>query len=147
MTIISYRNGVMAADSQLSNETFTLGTVRKIVRTPDGALAGACGEGNGECEQFLRWALGNRKRLPPRAIFTGKTACEGMLVRPDGVILYYDCPTPTTITSEYFSIGVGAQIATGALWKNGTAEEAVEAAIAHSPACGPPIEVLRLTPR
>lgn len=42
LTVIAYKGGVMAADTQLTDGNSAC-RVRKIVRLPDGGVAGGCG--------------------------------------------------------------------------------------------------------
>ena len=54
MTIICYKDGVMAADSAVWAGSLHVGTMQKLARSIDGAITGVCGLGS-YCQQWLKW--------------------------------------------------------------------------------------------
>ena len=139
MTIIVYRDGVLAADSLSTAGSVRCGTDRKIVRAHDGSLAAAAGT-CGSCSEFLSWANARDCAFPTP---DNDDDFEGILVKPDGSIVFYDFKGRafTPPTDDYYVLGCGYEIALGALAVGATAEQAVAACIKHHALCGGPIQV------
>jgi hypothetical protein len=143
MTVIVYRDGVVAADSMEAGGDLRRGSVQKIIQW-EGRIAGAAGEG-GDCEAFLEWVRYPVKG-PPEIEPSGEGAqFEGFVIRQKDNIWVVDrrC-IPWQIFAPFLAIGNGAAIAIGAMEMGATAEEAVAAAIKWSPACGGDIHTIRL---
>jgi hypothetical protein len=139
MTVVAYRNGILASDTLISYETLKVGHIKKIIKTKDGCLAGACGD----CEylaKFLEWADTDRQNSPPKYV---KDA-DGILVLPNGEIRYYIGTSYSIIINDYFALGCGAAPALGAFFMKATAEEAVRAAIEHNTACAGDVIIEKL---
>lgn len=145
MTTIAYRSGELAADSKSScNDTF-VGSVRKIERRQDGALAGVVGTA-AYAYGFLKWFMageadGEMPDLPRDR--DGDPTCEAFIVRPDGEVwkLQGDGWFPTA--GQYFAWGSGRDIAIGALYLGASPASAVAAAVKHDAGTGGDIVVLR----
>lgn len=125
MTIIAYRNGVMAADTLVSDpETHSqLYYAKKIFKTEDGCLVGA----NGDCKyclEFIEWAQGSRALKPPKQ----GSGDGAILVMPDGEIRMFSGQHYEVPLDDFVTIGSGSSWATGAFEMNATAEQAVEVA-------------------
>ena len=140
MTCIVYRDGVLAADTLVVDETSAIYHAPKIYRLDDGSLIGAAGNGR-EILTFLNCYLQNIE--PPKDY--EYTTFAGILVKPSGDVYY--CETHDLIDQvmdEYLAIGSGRNIAYGALEMGASAEEAVRMACKYSIYCGLPITTLRL---
>ena len=144
MTIIAYRDGVMAADMQASKGDSKMGTVRKIGRNTAGDLAGVAGDA-ARAAAFLRWFEKGEEGPQPtliwekdggsfdRALIVRKAGEPYEIYEPSGMFLMY---------AAYTAIGSGTPEAMGAMHHGATAEEAVAAAIAHDVHCGGDTTVL-----
>lgn len=110
MTVIAYRDGVMAADALASDSVLKVAGLRKIARGPDGTLYG-CGGRASICCEILRQPCGRV------SIWTWAGAEDYPA----------DC---------YLSIGSGSAVAMGAMFMGASAEEAVRAGIEHGIGCG-----------
>lgn len=136
MTIIVYRDGVLAADSG----AFRAGTKRaynnKIARGPDGTLYGVTGNAdNGTA--YLTWVregcVGEAPLIRRLDEKESDSAIEVLRVRPGhdpecitGYGFYvWEC-------APYAVCGAAHEVAFGALHAGATAVQAVEACIAHS---------------
>lgn len=137
MTVIAFRDGVMAADSavSLSGYHMSYGSVDKIVSV-NGWLAGAAG-GLSHAQQFFRW-IGGSKRQPDWS------KIQAIVVRPDGRIFEFDCfPDPIKIQSPYgVAIGSGMNTAIAAMMAGADAITAVQITAALDHECGGPVKSL-----
>ncbi len=142
MTIIAYRDGVMAADSQVSGDYAIRGSKKKIYRTNRGDIVAASG-GCGGIAKFIEWLQGDRaERFDPKP-FTDSFGA--ILVTAEGqVVCYDDFGLPVDVIADYHADGAGRDFALGAMAVGASAEEAVRVAIKHSPHCGGDIQIERL---
>jgi hypothetical protein len=129
MTTIVYRNGILAADSQITFGSKLMGAT-KIVRAHDGVLAGAGGKG-GYAREFLDWAVGDRRSTPPEAKEGDDFMDRGCLFYPDARVEVFEASGRMIYHPPYYAFGSGGSEALGALYMGATAEQAVAAAIAH----------------
>lgn len=138
MTVIAYRDGVMASDSLIVHGTRYTGTVKKVTKTKDGWLAGGAGQVS-DVNQFLEWAETRDPETPPLE------ALNALLVSPKGVVYCVENDlAPYEVKAEFFSEGSGDQIAMGAMAMGASAEEAVKIAIKYNIGCGGKIQVVKL---
>lgn len=129
MTTIAYRDGVLAADSQLTRAGVIQGHVKKILKTPQGYLVGACGTYI-RCLQFLNWALLDDWDNPVQIENERDTTFSGIVVNPKGWIHDYDdTGVMYRVRAPWYSMGSGWLVAAGRMDGGGTAEEAVRSAI------------------
>ncbi len=142
MTIIAYRDGILAADTFVWSGSITIGTTTKIIKAPDGWMAGTAGDSYaGEC--FRRWVMNRRTPEWSNDIenFTG------LLIDPNGNVLSYDSKYkgPSHAIASFYAIGSGYEVAIGAMSAGASAEEAARIAIERCSHCGGMIDVLKLT--
>lgn len=138
MTVIVYKNRILASDSLVTVDDLRLYNTKKIIKTKDGFLAGASGE-NDFCLKFLSWVDTKRRAKPPKIDDN-----SGLMITSDGEVRYYSDYGYDIVEDEYIAIGSGQQIALGALYMGATAEEAVAASIKHISNCGYPVQILKL---
>lgn len=145
MTIIacSRVERVMLSDSLLSGKDTKLGSVTKILRCKDGALAGAAGDSQA-CWQFLKWA--EEGRVGDWPDIDEKEDLEGLVLTPEGEILIYWGKHPEPLMDDYTCIGAGAREGMAAMRAGATLTRAVEIACELSTACDLPIQRLELPP-
>lgn len=144
MSVIVYRDGVMAADTRAySGDATPIGHKMKIFRLTDGSLVGIATNKPGLGEALVNWfnAGCTHEALPD-----GELVFSALLVRPTGdVFLYSDSPYPSgPLAGHYFAIGSGDRYALGAFAMDATAEQAVSAACMFDVWCSTPIAVLKL---
>ena len=142
MTIVVYRDGVIAADSAGSRGDRLVGYFTKITKTDAGMLAGAEGEA-GCIETFLKWV---REGCTPDNVPDFKEDhVSGFTVNPRGVITGYNWMfQPYVVDWPFYGVGSGYAVAQGAMEAGATAERAVEIAIKYCDGCGGPVKTLRL---
>ena len=162
MTIIVYRDGVMASDSRITDNGIVRGSVSKIFRAPYGLIAGASGE-HGAAKRFERWLCDQRfdggfpapiasscgSEFDPKtepgcfsAIVvhpsTGGHAASTWLVDHRGTFF--------PIEADFICEGSGREIAMGACAMGAGPVEAVLIAIQYDTGCGGEVQVLNLKP-
>lgn len=125
MTTIAYKEGILAADSQVTYEGTSDSTMTKIARN---ALGDLCGASGSACYMyaFLRWFEGGEKGEAP----TPTENDGGIVVRTDGTIECYEHPGPCpfTVTAKAYAVGSGRKLALGAMAFGASAEEAIKVA-------------------
>ncbi len=142
MTIVVYRDGVIAADSAGTDRDFLIGSMTKIAKTDDGVLAGAEGDA-GYIRAFLRWVCEGRDPKSKPEFEDDKMM--GFTVDRHGKIVGYNYELyPYDVEWPFYGLGVGYPVALGALEAGVTAERAVEIAIKYCDGCGGPVKTLRL---
>lgn len=137
MTVIVYRDGVLASDSQVSLGDTYVGSCEKIKKTKDGWLAGASGRIS-SISVFLEWAEERNNEIELKDF-------NGFLISPEGeVFLVDDDVVLFKVKAPFHAEGAGHEIALGALYMGATAIEAVQAAIKYHNECGGEIQVVKL---
>ena len=140
MTVICYRDGILAADRLITDGySVRAGRESKIFKR-NSAFYGFSGS-RGDIARYCDWLFG------PALLDQVPTLTEGIScirVNAEGVA-YGGGKPPVLLKLEapFLSIGSGSHIALGAMWMGATAEQAVQAAIALDAGCGGPIDVLR----
>ena len=146
MTIIAYRDGIMAADSLIRNER-VLGESKKIdevVIHGEKCLVATAGNVD-KCELFRNWVINGMVDTPKLDEINEKDNFEAFIIGERGenqFVSYETTCIPCSIEAPFYAIGSGSSIAIGAMERGATAKEAVEAAIKWSPDCGGRIYVL-----
>ena len=140
MTCIAYRDGLLAADTLITDEDgCKIGYARKIRKTEDGCLAGASGDCD-YCAQFMEWVVTDRTTKTPKQ---GK-GDSSILITPDRKIYYFYGRTSDILLQDYIAIGAGTPFAMAAFFNNADAIKAVETAIQFHGFCGGDIMTERL---
>jgi hypothetical protein len=142
VTVVVYRDGVMASDSAVHMDGIYSGSTTKIARSPNGMLGGGCGDG-GAVGRFIDWiksgASGNFESK------AGDRSFGALLVNPDGTVLALcNDGSAFPLLAPFYADGSGSTIAMGAMEMGATAEQAVEAAIKWDSGCRGPIQVERI---
>ena len=126
MTTIAYRDGIMAADSQLTSGSIAVsGNVSKI-HFKDGNVFAVSGLW-GDTLKILKWFEAGLKGDIPKITDDS----QGLLLKADGT--FYGLWENQTMVSldqnEFYAIGSGADIALGAMEMGASAVESVEVGI------------------
>lgn len=164
MTVIAWRNNIMACDScWSSNGTQTVSLV-KIKRLSSGALLGSAGDN--DCRALIEMLdkVKDAKHLPSRAdLANTRLDYAGLLALPKGDVWYiatgkhddagYPADDdedygiwPATTMGGYAAVGSGADCALSAMDANASAKEAVAIAIRRNVYCRGPVHSMRLNP-
>lgn len=142
MTAIAYRDGVMAADSLAECHGIVLGSVRKIARRRDGALAGAAGM-EMVCAEFIRrFVAGTDEDYRPE--LKDERDFSAVIVTPDGQIWQANAQGRFLIDAPFYVDGSAYQLMIGAMAAGASAEEAVRIAIKYDTRCGGAVQIERL---
>lgn len=137
MTIIAYKDGIIASDSKATLNGMHFFNAKKIVKAKDGTVSGGAGSMTWVVE-FNDWILSGRKR--PWSNFIDNMAAiyidpHGVirLVSPGGII-------EANLLNGCIAIGSGRDFAMGAMDAGVSAEEAVKIAIIRDNECGGPVQ-------
>ncbi len=145
MSVITYRSGIMAADSRAwSGTSAPIGAKNKIHRLKDGTLIGATSSVPGLGERLVQWY---EDGADADCLTVGIDDDFSLLVvKPDGsVFLFADTPYPSgPLSAPYYSVGSGCKYALGAMAAGTSAEEAAMIACELDTVCGLPVHVARL---
>lgn len=145
MTVIAFRNGVMAADTQATwDETLKTGGEKKI-HGARGALIGIAGDTTSG-EIFVRWFRAGRPDKRPRI---PADKFDALVAFQDGSLAVFDNRLQQIdVSSEFFAVGSGREVALGAMEVGASASQAAAAAIKWSAGCGGKVVTRRLpTPK
>lgn len=129
MTVIVYRDGIMAADGATwQGDVIASFNAKKIKRTADGALY-ACAGCLSDIQAFGNWVAEGRTGDRPKT-----TDAFGVIfVEPDGRVLKYIRDAPSYESPNPWAIEGGAEEFMAALLCAGfTAEQTVHMAIKHT---------------
>jgi ATP-dependent HslUV protease subunit HslV len=135
---------MLAADRLVCSGDAKVYYTAKVVRGPDGALAGVTGSAP-VAAAFLAWVAGGRQGDAPKLREDGQGVDHAIVIEPDGRITKFEgTQPPFRIDVEYIAIGSGGVEARGAMFAGADAETAVRAAIAHDAFCGGEVDVVML---
>ena len=134
MTVIAFKDGVMAADSiTVVGGLYRATAHPKISRAPDGSVAGACGV-TSECYAFHTWFSSGSPAPEPAWIGTGDDRLITLIAKPDGTLWRRDENSTRFPVLGPYTTGENdaAMICLGAMLAGMGAEEAVRMAIKWS---------------
>lgn len=133
MTIVVFRDGVMAADSGAWAGDASYAPVRKVGRGETGNLYGCAGSA-GSVSKFFSWVdAGEIGDMPmPVSLGDGNNNFIALIWRPGlGLSLLGGDGEEDLSLVPYMAIGAGSPAAFGAMFAGADAVTAVEATIAH----------------
>lgn len=141
MTVIAYKDGILAAD-KLSSAGGVRGTVTKLFTLGDMAL-GVCGTMTLalECVAWIR--DGAQPDKVPTFQLTEDFQVL-MLIKDKKIWLYEQGVCPMLMENKYYSVGSGSSFAMAAMWSGKSAVESVQCAIDLSTGCGGGIDYLQV---
>jgi len=130
MTTIAYKDGVLAADTRVTQDGIVLPSTSKIVKRDTTSVA-ICGELSviQAYRKDQKWDLLS-KEVPWEAL-----TCGGYLIDSDGATL-------TIPDGDFWAIGSGAHFALGAMAAGATPEEAVKIAARYDTGTNDTVEVV-----
>lgn len=143
MTTISFKDGIMAADSACSEDDTNLGRIKKVYRIGK-CIIGMCGE-TSSFQGFADWF---RDGADDAETFPWSGDWSALVVAPDKPITLYgnESMTPLVFSKKdkYIAIGSGMDVALGCMYNGGSAKDAVKAAIKHNTSTKGPVRTYRL---
>lgn len=143
MTIIAYKDGVMASDSVSDYGGILMPVVSpKIVKNKQGDLAGATGLA-GDCQKFRDWFLGGEKESPS---FIGEEddLIMGIVVRLNGTVWICDGELFLHMTETPIAIGSASLFCMGSMLSGFSAEDAVRLSIKYFAGLGGDVQIERI---
>lgn len=148
MTVIAYRDGVMAGDSLLAGDNTVCAYVDKI-RDINGYFVGICGHW-GVASELFKWfeeeCVDGPKRPPETVLVDDDKYPTMMLIvrKTDGFVWRVDgIGYPQEVAAPFFALGTGDDVAIGAMAMGADAETAVKVACEYDIHSGGKIKVLR----
>lgn len=142
MTVIAYKDGILAADKQSTWGGLGYRT-RKIKRLGNGSLVGCAGN-SAICRQLIDWI---EEGAEPELFPDDKNECHMLLVRPNGTVWLYDGkPRAIELEEEFVAFGSGKEYAIATMHLGFDARRAVEVACHYDRSCGKGIDALELGP-
>ena len=148
MTIIAFKDGVMAADTMLSAHN-SQNRAQKLIRLPDGSVAGACGQWN-RAYSGLRYladggSMDDRTNLRSA---DGPPCIEGatlLIAKSDGTLWLLEDEFPAfPIRDTIAAVGCGSDAALMAMTLGLTAVEAVAKVTKQDVLCGDPVQSMEV---
>ena len=137
MTTVAVRDGIMAADSQLSGSTVF--RVQKIYELPGGGCVGGCGEW-AKAYSAISWLLGGRQGDAPDF-----ENAELVILKPDGSVwLACERFPEFPILDGVAAIGCGSAAAMALMHAGFSAKEAVVRTCLTDPGSSQPVQVYKL---
>lgn len=154
MTVIVYKNGVLASDGRLTEENaiFT-NSAQKVFRLKDGGLLGSAGDAD---DHELLTLLNRLKgKLPThKQLASLEFEFSAIWVKPDKTVYVLEANREKElekyisaifpIKDSFVAVGTGSPWALGALAMGASAEQAVKVAIKFDNNCGGNVQVLKL---
>ena len=140
MTVVCYREGVIAADRMTSTKDDLMPGYRTKIFKVGNILCGSAGSSN-DAVLFREWVEKDRALTKPELAdehFEALLIDNGVLYRGNYKLSF------VAIENKYDAIGNGDMVAFGAMYMGATAEQAVLAACHHVLGCGGGVDVLRL---
>jgi ATP-dependent protease HslVU (ClpYQ) peptidase subunit len=151
MTILAYRNGVLASDSRVTFNDMILSDNFPKIAQSNGVIGGASGDADAT-ERFVRWIKkgADKKTIPDKGKYRalmiklkGDNNINSDIFEQEVKITYIENGDPMVLDQEFVAIGSGAEIAIGAMEMGASAEKAVTIATKRMSSCGGPLQVKR----
>jgi hypothetical protein len=142
VTTIAYRAGILAGDSQASdNQNWRVDKIARLDTSAGELIVGYCGEVH-SAHVFLEWLKDDRSRKPD----ISSEDFEAIVVscKTGRVTIWNQSLVGWTPRGKFFAIGSGAPVAMGAMHRNAGAIEAVKIACKVDPYTRGPVRSLKL---
>ena len=141
VTIIVFKKGVMAADTQLSAGSSKC-QAQKLVRLPDGGVAGGCGVWGNAYAGLKFLSEGGSEDDDVKPDLDGSVI---LIAKPDGSLWILDGRFPAyPILDKAMAIGCGADAALMAMTLGKSALEAVGLVTHQDIMCGEPVQTMEV---
>lgn len=148
MTTIVYKDGVIAADSQVTAGEARKFRCEKIYQVVVHGLPAIVGLAGGAFDglAFLDWLMGDKPE-PPQRLIDGEADFTAIVLNKHGLFEYDKWCRPDKVLERFYAVGSGASAALGAMHMGATARQAVEVACKIDPFSGGPIVEMSLPKR
>lgn len=146
MSVIVYKNGIMAGDTRayVGRYKATPGSKRKIHRLKDGSLLGVSSAQVGMADRFATWVKAGADLKDWHGRWP--ESLHALLIKSDGSAYLADDSLHFTgpIKGKVFAVGSGSDFALGAMAAGKSARQAALIAARLCPYSAPPVQTLRL---
>jgi hypothetical protein len=144
MTVIAYKDGVMAADTMVSSHN-SQNRAQKIVRLPDGGVAGGCGLWTHTYATLKYLADGGDPSGEKVADLPSVKDSAVLIAKPDGSLWVLEEEFPAyPLLDKVASIGCGSDAALMAMTLGLSAVEAVAKVTRQDVLCGDPVQSMEV---
>lgn len=144
MTVIAYRNGIIAADQQA-----TYGNVKrkltKLFELESGEVVGFTGTAAAAMELLAWYKDGAKKEDWPQAMQDTDEWAQMIIAYPGGCKWYDKRPYPQEVQDKFTAWGCGAEFAIGAMAMGADAVKAVTIACEFCDGCGVGVDWYQLS--
>lgn len=143
MTTISWKQGYMAADTQMTIGNCSMQT-EKIYGIPGLGVIGIAGAGS-IMSRVLEWWANGCEGDPPTLTEEERNrdlTCGALLATSEGVFILEDGIYPSVVKQDYVAIGSGSDFAMAAMAMGKSAEEAIREAMRHDIYTGGSVDVI-----
>ncbi len=157
MTTIAYKNGVLAADSRVTDKGDIIASMEKVIRLPSGALYAEAGDDDDRDLVRLLAKVRTFNQLPSRRkLLNLQLDCLALLVLPNGELYRIQIDRPdgketldweaaiTPVPSGVSAVGTGKEYALGAMAAGKSAVQAVAIACKFDSRSGLPVRSMPL---
>ena len=143
MTVIAFKDGVMAADTQLTG--FNQRTrAQKLIRMPDGGVAGGCGDWTQAYAGLKFLAEGGNEESDKLPNLKGATI---LIAKPDGSLWLIENEFPAfPLLDKHAAVGCGVDAAMMAMSYGASAIEACQRVTKQDVLCGDPVQSMEVEP-
>ena len=138
MTTICFKDGYLAADSQITVGNYKT-TTSKLYVFPGYGVIGFSGSMSRILKLVEWWSKGCEGEIPDSE---DKEDVDGILVNKDGMFCLDEGQGLIQITAPYFAIGSGSAYAIAAMAMGKSAEEAIREAMRHDIYTGGTVDVI-----
>jgi len=141
MTVIAYKDGIIAADGRETWADGGIGQCEKLFRIPKGPHKGHIVGTQGASSPgmvFVDWYTDPKTEKPKIQFEEEFFMC--VVLRSDGVFTVDDHCRLIKCIEPMVAIGAGAPVALGAMAAGATAVQAVRIACRYNSLCGPPVK-------
>lgn len=142
MTTIAYKDGVMAADRQVSNELYLQKSHSVKIQDIDGMLVGTCGNCIGG-NMFMAWFRDEVNDDEAIDLFESDADYEAIVVDEEGIWIYDHLLNREKIDMPYYAVGSGSKVAMALMEAGHDAETAVRIAMNHDLYSGGKLDLLK----
>jgi hypothetical protein len=141
LTVIAYRDGIMAADGSVwSDDVVTCLSERKIKRSSDGSMY-ACTGARSDIQAFYEWVDSGRTGDRPKP----KEAFGCIFVEPTGRVIKYYGEMPGYESPGPWAVdGASREFMCALMLTGHSAEETIRLAIKHTPWAAGEIQIEKL---
>jgi hypothetical protein len=162
MTVIAYRNGIMASDSCWTSQGTQTVSMIKIKRLSSGSLLGFSGDNDARAIEAILDKIKDPRKLPSRdELATSHVDFQGLLAFPRGGVYVISSSKidqsgwvdneddeagvwPAATMAGYAAVGSGGDFALAAMDAGASAKQAVEIACRRSIFCRLPVHTVAL---